>query len=120
MPDIRRAERVLQKWLDNQTMLWVIAGVRVANDCPSTMGSLRGRLALLLGENVLVLKSDFGSFLNIASWASAKYLEVKSDWQGTMIEVHFPHDILLVADYEPPPDFFKVSTPNPRHRAKVQ
>jgi hypothetical protein len=119
MPDTRRANRALQKWLDNQTMLWVIAGVVVADGCPPAVGSLRGRLALLPGKDVLILKSDVGSFLNIASWGRAKSLDVKSDWKGTMIEVRFPHEILLVADYEPPSDFFKVSTPSSRQRTKT-
>jgi hypothetical protein len=107
MPDTRRAERVLQKWLDNQITLLAIAGVTV-EDSSLVAASLRGRLSLLPDQDVLILKSEAGSFLNIASWGTAKLLEVKSDWQGTMIEVHFPHEILLVADYEPPPDFFNV------------
>ena len=107
MPDTRRAERVLMKWLDGQTMLHVIAGLLVADDCPLTSTSLRGRLAFLAEENVLILKSDVGSFLNIGSWRGATCLEVKSDWKGTVIEVRFPHEILLLGDFELEPGLFK-------------
>jgi hypothetical protein len=35
---------------------------------------------------------------------------VKSDWKGTAIEVRFPHEILLVGDFELEPGFFKGTT----------
>ncbi|MEA2238627.1 MAG: hypothetical protein QOC81_3351 [Thermoanaerobaculia bacterium] len=116
MPDTRRAERVLLKWLDSQTVLCALAGVLVADGCLPMAGSLRGRLEFLSNENVLILKSDVGSFLNIASWRNAKLVEVKSDWKGTMIEVSFAHEILIIADFEPPSDFFAVSKPKSGQR----
>jgi hypothetical protein len=106
MPDTRRAERALKKWLDSQTMLWVLAGVVVIDGLTPMAGMLLGKLELLPGENTLVIKSDLGSFVNIGSWRNAKSLEVKSDWKGTMIDVGFPREVLLIADYEPPSEGF--------------
>ncbi|MBV8543747.1 MAG: hypothetical protein JO093_05665 [Acidobacteria bacterium] len=118
MLDIRKAERALERWLDQQTMLWALAAVHVADNCLPAFGSLRGRLVLLPEQEALILRSEVGSFLNIESWASARHLDVKTDWQGTMIEVRTSHEILLVADYEPPSEFFDVDESNARPRAK--
>ena len=119
MPDIRRAERVLKKWLRNQTMLVVMAGVLARDGSPPMAASVRGRLSLLPEQDVLILRSGLGSFLNIVSWSTAKTLDVKSSWEGTLIEVHFPHEILLVADYELPSEFFKTSRCHVRNQKNL-
>jgi hypothetical protein len=105
--------------LDGETMLWALAGVVVADRCLPIAGLLRGRLALLENENVLVLKSHVGSFLNITSFGSAKFLQVKSDWQGTMIDVRFQREILIISDYEPPSDFFRDPNTKPREKTNT-